>query len=231
MTKFGTLFLFGLSALLAGVIWFELQPRRDKAELPTARQPIATQAEIDGESVDPAIRQTWVRSLLARPLLAASRRPEAEKAATASATPTTSIPRISGIVIYGEYRSVTFAGEHGGRPVTVVQGGYLGTVQVVSIDADRVVVTGLGDQTVLRPTFDPSPPSIQAAAVPLLPVPPVQTSQPNGLAAFNGPAGLDRMPKFVATPGPGLPGLPGLPSLSNLTGIPGLDVPGTAPKP
>lgn len=125
-------------------------------------------------------RQDWVQTVLARPLFAPNRRPPAGLAAAPA-----SLPRVAGILVNGNSRSVIFAAAGGGKPQVVAEGAEVAGFRVQSIESGQVTVVGPGGPLVLRPSFDPSP---RPAAVPQLPGLPGVFSIP-GLPAPGAPPG------------------------------------------
>lgn len=201
-----------LALCAACVIGFELRPGR------TVVAPLAVRADqptVRGGSGESAAEAAGLRqSLLARPAFAPGRRP-ASVTPPAVAVAAPSMPRLIGIVIDGDDRRAIFAPHEGGRSVALAEGGEFSGLKVLAIEPGGVTVTGSGARRVLRPRFEQASIGSEAAA----PAPP-----PSPVTArFNGPPGLDRMPKALpARPDGAAPGLPGLPGVGELTGIPGL---------
>jgi hypothetical protein len=109
-------------------------------------------------------RDELVDGILARPLFAATRRPAAVAARTATAP--ANLPRVAGILVNGRSRSVIFAAREGGRPVVVHEGAQVGAYTVESIEAGQVTLLGPGGAQVLHPSFDARPRDPGAAAGP-----------------------------------------------------------------
>lgn len=224
MRRAGTILLAMLSLSLAFAIWLELRPDKTGPMTANTQPRPARAADRKTMSASAAQDQAWLETILARPLFAASRRPPVQAAVARAATSAPLLPRLAGILIDGKRRSVIFAPGGDQKPVTVAEGGMIDGFHIESIDSGTVTVTGQGKREILRPSFNPQ----QAPVKPLNPPPPAP-ARPGG---FNGPPGLDAMPKLIVPPPrptqvglPGLPGVPGLPTLGGLTGIPGLPTP------
>lgn len=225
MRRSGLALLAVMSVALAGIIWLELRPEKTisvmtqepvRAASPVDDKPVATSAGHDEAAV--------VR-ILTRPLFQSTRRPAARRLAAVPAAPPPSLPRLAGIVMDGDRRSVIFAPQGDSRSVTVPEGGRFNEFQVESITAGQVTVTGVGTRQVLRLSFDPNPPPvpvIDAIASPNFLAPPGPNTK---LPTFNGPPGLANMPKAPSDLPIAAGVAPGLPSPSALSGIPGLSVP------
>lgn len=182
-----------LAAALAGTIALELrsQPTDDSAMpaiQPRPPVPAASGAILAGSGGAEAMA-----AILARPLFAPDRRPPS--AGTAAAPPPPApLPRVTGILIEGDRRSVIFAAAaDGARPLVVGEGGQVNGFRVQSIKAGEVTLMGPDGARTLRPSFDARAPAAAAAAAPG-PVPP----------------NLDSLTGI-----PGLPPLPGLPARPN----------------
>lgn len=234
MRAAGTIALVLMSLAMAGTVALELRPiRRTAAPAVAMSRPETGPVDALGNSAE--LVGNWVQTILTRPLFSPSRRPPNIQVAATSAPPP-SLPRLSGIVIDGKQRRVIFAADDGGKTVTVAEGGTFDGYKVELIDARGVTVAGSGGRQVLRPRYDTKTPSasqvVQGQAV----MPPFQgLVPPGGLAPqpgpYNGPPGLDMMPRPVAlAPGapnvlPSLPGLPGLPGVNGGSGLPGFPLP------
>lgn len=162
------LFLLGLLAMtLMATIRLELRPNTLDEDAMSARIPRPTVATMGAPlPADVAgsgnLAQAWVDTILARPLFALDRRPAAT--ADTRAAPRT-LPRLTAILLNGARREVIFAGIDGGRPITVAEGDLLNGFRVQSIEASEVTVVGPEGTRVVRPSFDPHPPSVSPAPV------------------------------------------------------------------
>lgn len=168
--------LFGVVALaLGGAVAAELAAPGaapvGAAPMP-GRVPVA--AAVPGEvgRVD-----GWVGTILARPLFSPSRRP----AATAAAPGPGGLPRLAGVIVGPEGKTVIFAAGEG-APILAHEGGQVGAYRVQSIGAGEVTVRGPEGVRVLRPAFA----STDIGAAP--PKPPVL-----------GRAPLDKVPSVFST--------------------------------
>lgn len=102
-------------------------------------------------------RQRWVGATLARPLFAADRRPRAAVKAVARAAAV--LPRLTGVLIYGDGRRALFAGADGAKPVSAAEGGAIAEYKVQRIEAGQVTLLGPDGTRVVRPTFDARAPA------------------------------------------------------------------------
>lgn len=114
-------------------------------------------------SSGPEQEQALLARLLARPLFREGRRPAAD--APLAALVGTDLPRLAGVLVSSQARSAIFAPAADGKPVVVGVGGSVNTFRVQAIEAGQVTMVGANGSTrVLRPDFDPKPPSADAAA-------------------------------------------------------------------
>lgn len=145
-----------VAAGLVGILGYEALPSATEADLaPTAvSAPSAGNAPIMAAPATMAAANNDV--LLKRPLFSQTRRPP-DGAGPASATGSAeTLPRMTGILIDGPNRRAIFAGGHGGKAVTVVEGGRLGAFTVQSIGPRQVTLVGPAGLQTVRTTFDPS---------------------------------------------------------------------------
>lgn len=163
-------------------------------------------------------RAGWVMAILARPLFAPTRRPPAIAREAPKVPNEAQLPRLTGVVISGAYRSAIFAAKSGATAIVVAEGGELDGFKVEQIESGRVTVAGARGRQVLRPTFDPA--ALPPIVSPSLAAP---VAAPSANAGFNGPPGLDKMPPLIANgQSPNTPASSNLPSMRDLINIPGL---------
>lgn len=150
--------LVGLVAAgLVGILGYEAWPSATEAD----PAPMAVSAPSAGNAPVAAAPATMTAAnndvLLKRPLFSQTRRPP-DVAGPASATvgSAEAVPRMTGILIDGPNRRAIFAGGHGGKAVTVVEGGRLGAFTVQSIGPRQVTLVGPAGPQTVRTTFDPS---------------------------------------------------------------------------
>jgi general secretion pathway protein N len=96
----------------------------------------------------------WVRDILARPLFSRDRRPTPPLARSGGDTVLTSLPRLTGVLVGAFGRNAIFAGESGGKPLVIEEGGHLGPYTVKAIEPGRVTVAGPEGERQLEPSFD-----------------------------------------------------------------------------
>ncbi|MGI4808319.1 MAG: hypothetical protein ACRYF2_09445 [Janthinobacterium lividum] len=145
-----------VAAGLVGILGYEALPSATEAD----PAPIAVSAPSAGNAPIVAAPATMTAAnndvLLKRPLFSQTRRPP-DGAGPASATGSAeALPRMTGILIDGPNRRAIFAGGHGGKAVTVVEGGRLGAFTVQSIGPRQVTLVGPAGPQTVRTTFDPS---------------------------------------------------------------------------
>ncbi len=108
------------------------------------------------------------QTILARPLFNASRRPPAVAEAGPSST---TLPRLSGIVVRGDFRRAVF--ENDGKPVVLGAGGRVGPYVVRAISRIAVTVSDADGDKTLHPAPLPSDQETAAnAAAPTAPITP-----------------------------------------------------------
>lgn len=100
----------------------------------------------------------WAQLILARPLFRADRRP----VPVAGKGPDKSLPRLSAIIIARGDRRAIFAG-HGGKSLTLAEGGRIGAYRLDTIMADRISLLGPDGRITLRPQFSDHPGATAAA--------------------------------------------------------------------
>lgn len=157
--------LLVLLAALAATISLELQTAPgEEQDVTLLLPPTPSQASGRTDAVAPPPEQYegWTAVALARPLFAPNRRPRAA-ASTATQAPTV-LPRLTGVVIYGEYRRAIFTGAGGAKPVPASERANVVGYTVQSIKAGQVTLAGPGGTQVLRPSFDARPPQAAGAS-------------------------------------------------------------------
>ena len=180
MTRTPRLAFYGAALLLAAVVATEmLQPapalvRGPGADLPLPErtQPAPAAGAQDGVSL-----QSWVETILARPLFSRDRRPAAAPAASA-ATPD-NLPRLTGVAVSPAGRHAIFAAATGGKPLVASVGDHVAGYVVQAIEPGAVTILGPGGPRVLQPGFaGPAPLAVVASrrfepnSGPLLDIPP-----------------------------------------------------------
>jgi hypothetical protein len=111
------------------------------------------------------------------------------------------LPRLAGVIVGPEGKTVIFAAAGGGAPILAHEGGQVGAYQVQSIGAGEVTVRGPEGVRVLRPAFV-SAASGTSAPTPLAPATTLDRAPSN-----KGP-GLGQVPSVFSTHLPFKP-LPG----------------------
>lgn len=145
--------LLGLGVLLAGMITLELTGIVADDGTMIASTPLpAPPSPAAASPIARDDRQELVDAALARPLFVSTRRPAAVAAGPTAAP--ANLPRLAGIMVNGDSRSVIFAATEGGRPVVAREGAQVGAYTVQSIEAGQVTLSGPGGAQVLRPSFD-----------------------------------------------------------------------------
>jgi len=185
--------LLGLGLLLVGIITLELTGGvADDGAMIADIQPPALPAPVTAATARGPQngRQALVDDILARPLFVASRRPAARVAGPAA--PPANLPRVTGILVSGDSRSVIFAAPEGGRPVVAQEGAQISGYTVQSIEAAQVTLSGPDGIRTLHPSFDPRPknaigPAAAGAQAPFATATDVLQSL-RGLPGFSGAA-------------------------------------------
>ena len=181
--------LLGLGILLIGTIALELPGIvADESVMisSTPRPPPARPSPAAAAPITRDGRQEMVDGIVARPLFAATRRPAAVLAGPAAAP--ANLPRLAGIMVNGDIRSVIFAALDGGRPKVAQEGTQVGAYTVQSIEAGQVTLSGPGGVQVLRPTFDPRPQDPTAPPAAAVPAVTDVMQSLRGLPGFSGAA-------------------------------------------
>jgi general secretion pathway protein N len=138
--------LGGTAALLAGTIALEAMPA--PRAVPAAR-PVAVAAAVPAASPASAPPDRGlVQTILARPLFAPDRRPDAETGAARAG-----LPRLAGIVFVPGDAVGIFQADEKAKPVSVAEGGFIGGCGVVRVERDRVTITCNGATHVMRPSY------------------------------------------------------------------------------
>lgn len=152
-----TLALPGLAGLLALILAAELLAGPDMAgpqrlrSLPPAR---------NGAAAHEPMVARWAETALARPLFRPDRRPPPDNRAT------TSLARLTAIVIAGGVRRAIFAAD-GQKPRIVPEGGEIGGYRLLHITGDSVQLGGTAGTLTLHPNFNVvEPPHPPASPVP-----------------------------------------------------------------
>jgi hypothetical protein len=97
-------------------------------------------------------RETWVATILARPLLSPTRR---FPSAPVSKAPANDVPRLTGVLVSEAGAGAIFAGADG-KPVYVKAGDHVGPYLVRAISAGQVTVQGPAGLAILHPVLAPS---------------------------------------------------------------------------
>jgi len=95
----------------------------------------------------------WVAATLARPLFAPDRRPRAAAKVVARAAAV--LPRLTGVLIYGDSRRALFAGADGAKPMAASEGAEVAGFKIQRIEAGKVTLLGPEGARVVRPASDP----------------------------------------------------------------------------
>jgi hypothetical protein len=216
------LILACVAIALGGLIAIESRPGKHRGHVAIAdnairRVPVAVHGG-DRRQV-----QSWVDSILARPLFEPSRRPPPPVAGPGTAA--SGFPRLTGIIIMPQQREAIFAVPGKAQPVVVTAGSRLNGVLIKSIEAGWIVVVDAAGAQRVRPSFSTG---TATAAVPsasimvdLPPVPP-----PTGTSPFASIRGLSGRPLgLVAQPdappdGGAITTVPSLPALASPGGSP-----------
>ncbi len=134
----------GAAALLALLWAAELLIKPGDGGLPRmAAWPRAGLIRAEGQ--DPVGR--WQRTILARPLFNADRRPPLQSTAAAS-----SLARLSAIIIIGSDRRAVFAPK-GRKPSILAKGGEIDGYRLVRIEPDFVTLAGPAGHVLVYPRF------------------------------------------------------------------------------
>lgn len=146
-----------VAAGLVGILGYEAWPSATEAD----PAPKVVSAPSAGNTPIAAAPATMAAAnndlLLKRPLFSQTRRPpDVASPASAAAGGPEAVPRMTAILIDGPNRRAIFAGGHGGKAITVVEGGRVGAFTVQSIGPRQVTLVGPAGPQTVRTTFDPS---------------------------------------------------------------------------
>jgi len=141
--------------VLAAMIALELAGLfRDEQNVTVSSSRIAvTMTGRTGPATPTSEQQQWAIATLARPLFAPDRRPRA--AAKVAARAPAVLPRLTGVLIYGDNRRAFFAGVDGAKAGPTSEGAEVADFRIQKIEAGQVVLLGADGVRVVRPTFDP----------------------------------------------------------------------------
>jgi len=187
--------LGALALLLILTIGYEIfAPNADEAGIaaPAADHAATPAATPANRGVAGAQTATWVGTILARPLFAVSRKPDAgpATAAAAASDDATDLPRLAGVLFYGTTKRALFQPVGDVPELVVGEGELVSGWTVARIEHSSVTLTGPKGETTVEPKFDenlvPPPPQL----------PPV-LAKPAALAAARG-----NVPPAVAPPRP-----------------------------
>jgi len=159
MSRLRLLSLAAMAALLAGAILLRpgSEPGAEDTAAPVARQVVATAPAAAPPPRGTEMTEHWVAAILERPLFSPGRRPPSPAPAAAAPAPPPAYvappPRLSGVLIGPHGRSAIFAGEDGGKSVSVTEGGRIGAFIVQAIEAGQVMLHGPDGPRILRPSF------------------------------------------------------------------------------
>lgn len=163
MTRTPRLAAYGAALLLAAVVTAEsLQPapapvRGSGTELPL---PSPVRPIVAAGAPDDAPLQSWVETILARPLFSRDRRPADAPAASAAAP---DLPRLTGVAVSPAGRQAIFAAAAGGKPLVASVGDHVAGYVVQAIEPGAVTILGPGGPRLLQPGFaGPAPLAITA---------------------------------------------------------------------
>ncbi len=180
--------LAGLAIVLAFAIGIELKPdTMDEGAMAAPSVSALPPRTADLADATPDTRQSWANTVLARPLFFPDRRPADVMASTAA---TSTLPRVTGILLDGPRRRIIFAGVGGGRSRVVAEGGEIDGFRLTAIEAGQATLTGRDGSHVVRPRFDQNPPAVPGPATP-------------GIPAANSPGVFPNLQSLS-----GIPGLP-----------------------
>jgi hypothetical protein len=169
----GALRLLGLAAILLSItIAYELfAGNPDETDMIVANAPKPADVRSAGPAATAPTEQTaqWVAIALARPLFAATRRPDAVAPVAAAAAPDdgpSELPRLTGILMLPHSNRAVFQPAGDKKPIVVLEGGAIAGWTVQKILATEVTLTGPGGTTTLETKFDENmvPPAPQLPA-------------------------------------------------------------------
>ena len=145
--------VYAAFGVLTLVLVYEWLPARQAAVSVPAIVHATHTASPEGETAAKDTN-TWAAAILHRPLFSATRRPSKAQGRAAQAA-STGLPRLSGILITGNYKRAIFMPD-GGKPMTLAEGATVDDYTIRHIAADRVVLSGAKGDMVLRPVYDPA---------------------------------------------------------------------------
>ena len=167
MAQYGWLGCFLLA--FAAIIGWELHMPAEA--LAPAGQPSATMSNGPAQAGAVAAERTEravaaLSTILQRPLFRADRRPAALARAVEPADDPP-LPRLAGTIVTPSTRTAIFAESATSKAAAVAEGGSLGAVEVVKIEAGEVTVQVAGSMHILRPTLRSSTERPLPVAAPL----------------------------------------------------------------
>ena len=157
MTRAGAIALLGTVAALvvfdAGE-WLVGRSRQANIGVPAQAGPQTSDRQPAAGETGPAegAVESWLTTVLGRPLMTPSRRPAAS-AGGASLALTGGLPRLAGTVFKQDGAIAIFARGDSGGAVIVHEGGTLGPYHVTRIAPNSVVLEGPGGTQTLHPRF------------------------------------------------------------------------------
>jgi general secretion pathway protein N len=149
----------GLAAGLALILALEWRPTGPGP----APQPLPVLPADAPMTASADAAKQWADTALARPLFAASRRPDGSAAA-----PDSGLGRLSAIIIAEGSRSAIFAVQ-GQKPHIVAEGGEIGGYRLRRIGPDAVDLTGPSGPLTLHPQFPTPAPAPTVQPLPAAP--------------------------------------------------------------
>lgn len=167
MTRAPLLALCGVAALLATTVAVEFRQQLPAPvsavsvpAVPTAATPAAAARVASVVQI-----QSWVATILARPLFSRDRRPTDAPAAVAAVAE--SLPRLTGITVSPAGRHAIFASPGNKPPLVASPGDHVAGFTVRSIEPGGVTVVGPSGPRVLQPSFEGPPHAAAGAADPV----------------------------------------------------------------
>ena len=146
----------GLGALFFLLICWEILAPGPQSETasptaPGAQPPAAPHAGPSGASIN-----TWVSTILGRPLFSATRKPDNAPTTQAASTDDADkdLPRLSGIFLVSNVKHAVFQPSGDVPPLVVGEGDQVQGWKVEKIGLSSVTLTGPGGETTLEPKFD-----------------------------------------------------------------------------
>jgi len=163
-----------LASALAALIATELegaQPAGDPTGIVAIRHPPKVQPRVASEDPEDHT-DTWLATVLARPLFSRDRKPTPTEAKSSAATTLAALPRLTGVIVGPFGRTAIFAGTDGGKAIVAGEGTSVGPYTVRSIQPGAVTVTGPQGERMVALTGDAATRSALAAEIPRPPPPP-----------------------------------------------------------